>query len=197
MRRQWRRRLGSGGEFSSCRLRENHRMDIDWKSVIAGISAIVSIIALRVSWWLWRETNRPIVTAEIRTIDATDLMTSYELVVHNCGNRPATNIHLEAQSEVIEAALSKSAPAPLREEVYRCFSREHRIPLLLPNGFTQNGFGITTLDSHNTLIHGSTIPIKIAYFDLQGRRFNSSLTLIVKNSLYFAGSGQRRVQPPS
>lgn len=164
-------------------------MAMEPQTYVAVASAAISVAALFVTWRLWRETNCPIVTAEIRTHESRETGRTYELVVHNCGNRPAMNIGLTALRQHKDAAIAPSAPSVFREEVYRCFAAEHKIPLLLPNQSTRNGFGITTNDGDNALIYGAKIPIEIVYKDIHGRSYSWPWTLIVKDTDFFAGSG--------
>ena len=157
-------------------------MDIDWKSVIAGISAIVSIIALRVSWWLWRETNRPIITVEINA-DGGNEGIAYHLVVHNCGNRPAAKIRLSATSEAKDAALTPNASESAKEQLYSCFSAKYEIPLLRHGERIEGGFGTTSrVPVHNELVYGALIPVAVRYEDLVGNTYKTNITVVIRDT---------------
>ena len=163
----------------------------DVKTIVAVVASITSFLALWVSWWLWRQTNRPIVTAEIKTSGTPgNVATFYELVIYNCGTRPAVNIRLTASSAALDAVTAPGAPSHFKSEIRRCFSIEHQIGLLHHGDRRRNGFGLTsTIESDNALIHLASLPIEIAYEDLMGRKYKSVMTLVVKDSEYFAGSG--------
>ena len=160
----------------------------DVKTIVAVVASITSFIALWVSWWLWTETNRPIVTVELEA-DGGNVAVVYHLVVHNCGNRPATNIRLTALDAAKNAALVPTASVRAREQLQRCFAVEHQIQLLRHGESTKNALGaISTIVADNELVHRASIPITVEYEDLQGRSYKTSLTIIIKDSKAFAGS---------
>ena len=161
------------------------------KTGIAIFASITSVVALWVSWWLWRQTNCPIVTAEIKTSEvAGNVAICYDLVIYNCGTRPAVNVRLSAPLAAIDSILVPSAPDIFKREVHRCFSREYQIPLLHHGDRKRNGFGLTSAHSgDNALVYGATLPISVTYADLIGRKYESHMTLVVRDSKYFADSG--------
>jgi hypothetical protein len=151
---------------------------------------LLSVLALIFTRRTWFESNRPIVTAEIVTASAGNVATAFNLVVHNTGNRPATNVCLRADESQLEAAISASANAVLKQEILRCFSEDGRIPLLHHQTTKTNGFGVcSTNEAENVLNYRSVISITITYRDLYGKRYKSKQDLVVKDSEYFAGSG--------
>jgi hypothetical protein len=113
---------------------------------------------------------------------------AFNLVVHNVGNRPATNIRLKATTEAIQQLLDSTARDSFKEEVQRCFSAEGRIAVLHPGKSVKSGFGLTSSNKENNVLNfGSSAPIEIFYEDLSSRTYTSRLHLIVKDSAYFAG----------
>ena len=157
--------------------------------LISAGAFLVSAAALLFNQRAWLETNRPIVTAEIIPQDAGNTAITFNLVVHNVGNRPATEIRLTATSEAIRKLVQPDAPEVYRKGIERCFSDDGRIAILQPGKSKQNGFGLTSSDkAKNALVYGASAPIKIRYKDLNSRSYTSELTLIIKGS-YFAGSG--------
>jgi hypothetical protein len=159
-------------------------------TVISAGALLVSLSASIFSRRSWLETNRPIVTAEITTHDAGSESILFNIVVHNVGNRPATEIRLAASSEIIQMLVEPTARDRYKDEVKRCFSEEGRIAVLHPGKSVKNGFGLTSTDKKkNVLIYGASAAIEIHYKDLNSRIYKSKLTLIVRDSAYFAGSG--------
>lgn len=151
---------------------------------------LLSVLALTFTRRTWFESNRPIVTAEIVTASAGNVATTFNLAVHNTGNRPATNVRLQADETQLNAAISANAKASMKQEILRCFSDEGRIPLLHHQSRKTNGFGIcSTNEAENVLVYKSVIPITITYDDLYGKKYKTKQDLIVKDSEYFAGSG--------
>lgn len=151
---------------------------------------LLSVLALIFTRRTWFESNRPIVTAEIVTASAGNVATAFNLVVHNTGSRPATNVRLLADEAKLKAAISANANAILEREVLRCFSEDSSIPLLHHQSKKTNGFGVCSMnESESVLNYKSTIPIRITYSDLYGKKYKSNQDLVVKDSEYFAGSG--------
>ena len=70
---------------------------------------LLSALALIFTRRTWFESNRPIVTAEIVTHSAGNVSITYNLVVHNTGTRPATDIKLLANSSDVESAINKES----------------------------------------------------------------------------------------
>lgn len=150
----------------------------------------VSLLAFIFTRRSWLESNRPIVTAEIATHDGGSEAIAFNLVVYNVGNRPATNIQLQATPDAIQKLLDPNARDRFAQEVQRCFSEDGRIAVLHPGKSVKNGFGLTSSNKEkNVLNYGATTPIVIVYEDLSSRCYTSKLHLIVRDSAYFAGSG--------
>jgi len=151
---------------------------------------LVSLFAFIFTRQSWLETNRPIVTAEIATHDGGSEAIAFNLVVHNVGNRPATDIRLKATDEAIRKLLDSNAHDSFKKEVERCFTEEGCIAVLHPGKSVKNGFGLTSSDKEkNVLNYGASAQIEINYKDLNSRNYTSVLRLIVRDSAYFAGSG--------
>ncbi|MCY1266162.1 hypothetical protein D9M68_292780 [compost metagenome] len=160
------------------------------KVVLMAAAFLLSVLALIFTRRTWFESNRPIITAEIVTASAGNVATAFNFVVHNTGNRPATNVCLRADESQLEAAISASANALLKQEILRCFSADGRIPLLHHQATKTNGFGVcSTNEAENALNYSSVIPITITYRDLYGKKYKSKQGLVVKDYEYFAASG--------
>jgi hypothetical protein len=146
---------------------------------ISAGALIVSLSAFIFTRRSWLETNRPIVTAEISTHDGGSEAIAFNLVVHNVGNRPATNIRLKATTEAIQKLLDPNARDRFKQEVERCFSEEGRIAVLHPGKSVKNGFGLTSNQKEkNVLNYGVSAPIEISYEDLNTRSYTSQLVLV-------------------
>jgi hypothetical protein len=159
------------------------------KVSLTAVAFLLSVLALIFTRKTWFESNRPIVTAEIVTASAGNVATAFNLVVHNTGNRPATNVRLQAGAKQLNAAISANAKDLMKKEIIRCFSEEGRIPLLHHQSKKTNGFGVSsTNEKENVLVYNSVISIKITYNDLYGKKYTSEQDLLVRDSEYFAGS---------
>ncbi len=160
------------------------------KTAVTVCAFLLSVLALIFTRRSWFESNRPVVTAEIVTHSGGNHAIFYNLVVHNTGNRPATEIELQANISDIEKAINKNTSANLQKEIHRCFSLKGIIPLLHQQSKVLNGFGLTSVkQEENVLVYDAIIPITIKYKDLNGKKYSSKQTLIVKDSEFFAGSG--------
>ena len=166
-------------------------IDLDGKAIVATVSAIIAVAAVYVNFRLWSSENRPIVTAEIRTHgDAGNVSIVYDLVVRNCGNRPAANVQLSALTSAVEGALTPQISSQERRQLLRCFEAAYQVPLLHQGDTVRNAFGSTSIEpDRNVLVYGAKIPIVITYQDVDGRNFQSMLTLVVRDTTNFADAG--------
>ncbi|MFC4523836.1 MULTISPECIES: hypothetical protein [Cupriavidus] len=78
-------------------------------TAISAGALFVSLLALAFTRRSWLETNRPIITAEIVKHDGGNEAMAFNLVVHNVGNRPATDIRLSARPEAISEIVDSGA----------------------------------------------------------------------------------------
>jgi hypothetical protein len=160
------------------------------RTLFTASALLLSVLALIFTRKSWFESNRPIVTAEIVTHSGGSVAIIYNLVVHNTGTRPATDIRIKADEKCLQKAINEKADNNLKMEILHCFSDEGRIPLLHHQSKTSNGFGLTSSkETTNVLIYQSVIPIEIIYKDIYGKNYSTKQDLVVKDSEYFAGSG--------
>ncbi len=159
------------------------------------IALVVSGLALWFTRKLWVQSNRPIVTAMVRTHTAGNQAITYDLAVINSGTRPATTVrltaHLDQVRQAVEAkALENPHYSGLLKAALRCFSAEGVIPLLLNGQTLTNAFGHTgTAGAQGPFWRvGATFPVTITYSDLEGRSFESNVTLVIRDTEGFAGS---------
>ncbi|HGW4096227.1 TPA: hypothetical protein ACNH9H_005340 [Pseudomonas aeruginosa] len=156
---------------------------------IALCATLISATALFFSMRSFREVNRPIITAEIKTHSGGNIAIAYSLHVYNVGNRPACKIRLHAKEKLIRNLISSNPPEKKHKEIFRCFSEKGLIPILHPGCEKKNAFGATSSQpEQNTINYGFTLPVKISYRDLNNRKYTSHLVLLVKDSDSFAGS---------
>lgn len=163
-----------------------------------GIPLVALVLSGMAVWFtrkLWVQSNRPIVTAAVRTRSAGNMATTYELVVINSGTRPAATVRLTATADNVNQAFEPRAfttpeLARVVEQVQRCFSRDAVIPVLLNGQTLTNAFGFTG-DARGMGPFwrvGASIPVSISYSDLEGRPFATEVTLVVRDTTGFAGS---------
>jgi len=155
---------------------------------ISLLAVCISFLAYLFSKKSWMETYRPIVTARIETYASGNDAAIFKIVVYNSGNRPAVNIRLITNTDMLEKLFLKSTEDIFKKEILACFSEVGLIPLLHSGGTTNNGFGISG-KKESTLVYGASIPIVISYKDLNGRSYKTKQTLLFRDTTYFAGSG--------
>ena len=150
----------------------------------------ISLCSFLFAKWNWRESNRPIVSAMIRTANGGNEAIAYEIVVINSGNRPATGIRLQANLEDIKGCLAQVSQANLEnvswKDVVACFSEAGEIPLLLQGREATNAFGVTKR-TDGFWTYGSRFNVKVSYSDLAGRKYTSFQALVVADTMGFAG----------
>jgi hypothetical protein len=154
-------------------------------------SLIVSLISLLITIWLWRESNRPVVTARIRTHTGGNVAILYRIELVNSGARPAKNVRLLADhQEIIDALLpaARSHKDYERELRYieRCFEDRAMVPVLLNGETTSSPFGHTSLEAP-FWSPGATLRLVVAYQGLEGQRYKSAVTIKIDDTAGFAG----------
>lgn len=168
----------------------------EWLRTGVPIAAfVVSCMAVWFTRSLWVQSNRPVVSAEIRTHSGGNVSIAYDLAVINSGSRPAVSVRLVAFADHVDSAIEPAARQRADlvrdiEDVHRCFSASAVVPLLVNGQTVTNAFGHTgDAGGVGSLWRvGASIPITIEYADLEGRSFASRLTLVVRDTAGFAGS---------
>ncbi len=154
------------------------------RTIIIICAFVLSTLSFLFTRRSWIESNRPIVTVEIKTRDGGNQAIVFDILVHNTGSRPAADVQLKADEEYIRKLLSTKCPKEIEKEIHNIFSHEGEIPLLHDGKSVRNGFG-----DASSLNYGIKIPIIITYRGLSGKKFKTRQNLIIKDTKYFAGSG--------
>lgn len=158
--------------------------------ILAASALVLSIISFIFSIKSWRESNRPIVTARVTTFDSWDSGAALKIVVENTGNRPAKNVRLTVEPEVLEAALlSEPEDGGYRKHVECCFSDRGVIPVLGNGKLVSNNFGLLS-DTNEKSTWGKEhrFNIEIYYEDLDGRKYKHTNPLLIAEDQGFAGA---------
>jgi hypothetical protein len=162
------------------------------QDIFSVTAVIISVISLCVTVWLWQQSNRPVVTARIKTHSGGNVAIMYLLELVNSGTRPAKNIRVHASQDQIAAALApeaKNQPDFTKHlrTVERCFEERAMVPVLLNGEATTNPFGHTSME-RSFWQPGATIELSISYHGLQGQRYTSHLTIKIDDTAGFAGA---------
>jgi hypothetical protein len=153
---------------------------------------IISVISLCVTVWLWQQSNRPVVTARIKTHSGGNIAIMYLLELVNSGSRPAKNIRLHVTQEQITSALTPEAKnqpgfADHLRTIERCFEERAIVQVLLNGEITANPFGYTSIE-RPFWRPGATMRLQISYHGLQGQRYTSRVTIRIDDTAGFAGA---------
>ena len=113
----------------------------------------------------------------------------FNLVIANTGNRPAIDIKLTIDNQEKFKECIENLEHQLIDNIFRCFEEDATIPLLINGETRSNLFGLISRKTEENLWkYGSSFSITINYKDLEKNKYQSSLSLYIKNSKYFAGS---------
>ena len=155
--------------------------------IASEVIALVAVIGLFNTRWIWRQSNRPIVSAVVETHSSGNVATLFNLAVINSGNRPATDIKLTIDNYHEFEKCIKTTDQRTVEQITRCFSKDATIPLLINGEKKTNYFGTTSTKKEQDIwIYGSFFSITIDYGDLEKKRYKSELVLFIKDSKAFA-----------
>jgi hypothetical protein len=166
-------------------------MDETLRTVFMGISTLVAVFSSFNTTRLWRKGNRPILSAFVETDSTGSMGVLYNLLIINSGNRPAVNVYLDLKlsDEDFKKCITQEMNDPKVEAILQCFTTGAMIPLLIDGEKKSNYFGLTsTQPENNVWKYESFLPIEINYQDLEGKKYVSTLTLVVKYSKAFAGT---------
>jgi len=167
----------------------------DFQPAFTALIALIGILTLWNTTRLWGKINRPVIIAFVDINHAGQGITTYDLVVRNIGNLAATEIQLKAKEEDImiciqqeyKDLIASELPSTFLDGVLKCFSRDLRIVILSSQESTKNAFGSTSGNPQSNMwIYESSFPIKIAYKDLAGKRYETQMQLVIQPRDMFA-----------
>lgn len=153
---------------------------------------IISLISLLITIWLWRESNRPVVSARIKTHKGGNVSILYNIELINCGTRPAKDVRIFIEQQELDGAILPEARVKnsFEEEflhVKKCFEERAAVPILLNGETISNAFGHTSIE-RPFWRPGATMQIKVYYMGLEGQRYESSITIKIDDTAGFAGA---------
>lgn len=156
-------------------------------TLIAVSALLVSIIALGLSIYFWKKSFRPIVTAMVRTHDAGNKATIFDLEILNSGTLPARNIRLRTEQDRINAALGNDAGAENRQRWLSCFAADNIINILHNNEKIRCSFGLSRADDNGFWKYEAKIPITIEYEGWFGKKYIQNQEIQIMDSDSFTG----------
>jgi len=157
------------------------------RMLFSGVALVLALVSIWLSRCTWLQSNRPIVSAAVRTHNGGNAGIAYDLAVINTGTRPAVCVRLAVDQATLRESMKPEARGPLVDDVIRCFEDDAVIPLIVNGGESVNSFGNTSDDSGGVWKYGSSFPCRLEYRDLEGRAYRSQVTLAIRDSDGFAG----------
>jgi hypothetical protein len=148
-------------------------------------SLIVALIALGLSFYSWRRSFRPIVTAAVKTHAGGNVLTAYNLVVMNSGTLPAKNIRLSADKNLLARALGRGATEKERKSELACF--DSVIRFLQNNDRVSCAFGHTKANDAGFWKYNAIISIDVNYEGWFGSKYHHTQELVIVDSESFTG----------
>src|SRR5437016_4194254 len=172
-------RTGPGGG-SNCRV--NSEMTA---LVMSFCSLLVSLFAFLLSVHHLKRSFRPIVSVVVKTHDAGNAATTYDLVVLNSGTLPARNIRISAEPASLNAAFGRDASEDNKTRWLAGFDRE--IYLLHNGDKVSCSFGMTKANDAGFWKYDATISVTVKYQHwfgkgLLGRPFSEDQKIRIADS---------------
>lgn len=157
---------------------------------IALVAILVSFAALIQSFYFWRRSFRPIVTAMVRTNGSGNVATVFDLVLQNSGSVPARNVTLHiADPSQLERALD-DASTEQRATYLSCFDSETIVPIIQNGAEISCSFGFVA-QAESFWKAEAALPITIRYEGWFGKAYVEHQTLKIVSSKSFTGYSWR------
>jgi hypothetical protein len=135
------------------------------------------------------ELNRPVVTVRVGAFDSGgNVETALDIIVENTGNRPAKNIRLSVDSQVLENALIEKSDDGMKDHVRKVFSERGIIPVLVNGKAVTNSFGWLSGDDQATWKVNQRFDIQVSYEDLSEGKYTYSVPVFIADDAGFAGT---------
>lgn len=157
--------------------------------LISVVSIFLAILSLYISRKSWLQSNRPIVTARITSDGGGSLGTALNILVENTGNRPAKNVRLEIDKDMLETLYAENLDKEGRRRIEKIFSERGVISVLGNGKSVTNSFGFLSDGKKNpsTWKTDARAEISISYEDLDGRKFKHQNPIFIADDAGFAG----------
>ncbi len=162
--------------------------------IFSASALTASLVSLLFQGMLWERSNRPIVSAylcDANPENKNSNSVAFKLVLANTGNMPATNICLTAKKTDIEKIFEDGTEEIPKNIAMRCFDKYHLLPLLLNDERIETAFGFSKhvgTDKRTGLKYDTWLPVRITYYDLNSRKYTSSLKLRIRDREGFGGA---------
>lgn len=123
----------------------------------------------------------------VKTHDAGNKATLFNLEILNSGTLLAKNIHLKTNQDRLNAVLGSDAGAENRRRWLSCFEKGNIINILHNNEKIRCSFGLSREDDSGFWKYKAMIPISIEYEGWFGKRYIQSQEIQIMDSESFTG----------
>jgi len=96
------------------------------------IIALVAVLGIFNTRSLWKQTNRPIVSAFVETNSSGNIATMFNLIIANTGNRPAIDVKLTIDNKEEFTECIENSEHIMIKSIFRCFEDEAKKQSLIP-----------------------------------------------------------------
>ncbi len=156
-------------------------------TIISFVSLIIASISLGLSFYFWRRSFRPIVTAMVKTVASGNMNTMFNLEISNTGTIPAKNIQLKIKDEDVAKAFGKESSDENKKRWLSCFDQNSSILILHNNSTVECSFGYCSSSKNDSGFwkYESIIPITIEYQGWFGKFYKTEQQIQILNSESF------------
>jgi hypothetical protein len=162
-------------------------IEISVDTIIALIALIISVVSLGLSFYFWRKSFRPIVTATVRTHSAGNGAIAYDLVFLNSGTIPAKHINIKATESSLSLAFGHDATPENKKRWLACFDDVTSIPILHSSDRVSCSFGTTKADEAGFWKYKSIISVVVEYEGWFGSKYQQPQEIQIVDSGSFTG----------
>jgi hypothetical protein len=153
----------------------------------SGAALAISVVALYFNRKQWHLLNRPMVVVRLVTPNPGNVGTDFSLEVTNVGTRPAVDIKLSTDMNLLNAALDP-ASKKYHDDVLANFSPHAKLDLLKPGESSLSAFGFNSREPNNSTWRcGNPIVIGVRYRDIDGREFSGKYPIVVELKMGISG----------
>jgi len=156
-------------------------------TIVALIALIVSILSFAYSFYFWRRSFRPIVTAAVRTHSGGNVAIVYDLVLLNSGTIPAKNVKIKPDQSSLTLAFGKDATSANKTRWLAAFDDTNAISIIHNGASVSCSFGTSQAEDAGFWKYDSKISVIIEYEGWFGKKYKQCQEVQILDSDSFTG----------
>jgi hypothetical protein len=166
-------------------LPEQSRITVD--TIVALIALAVSVLSFGYSFYFWRRSFRPIVTAMVKTHGADSGGIYYDLVLLNSGTIPAKNVSIKPDPTSLAAAFGRDATEANQRRWLAAFDPTNTVSIIHNGDRVLCSFGETDGLDGGFWKYKSKISVTIEYEGWFGKKYKQAQEIQIIDSDSFTG----------